>query len=338
MYELPISLLVDVIPFNNQGETAATGIAGVLALMGFLCCILVATALYRQGDRSPNTCRPDAYSVGICCLSICTLVMIVLERYMSIFHTVRWYTRETLVLIGFLWVTCFGIISMPLFVDRTVFFLQSSKIICISSWSSHNIIAKGLALFCLSVIFSSVLFICFAYSRIVVLFFSKSRDEIFSRQLSQTPNSRAQRQFTDLQWKLLLKSFIISGTYLTCWTPYGLLVTISIATETPAGPEFDAFATILGLMNSVLNPMLLCLFDARIKKGVLRLIPYMGVNTSKKGSTQKIQSNEALPMSPSGVGPSNAIVMTDDEKNSVATVRLVKEADSSHARVGGRTV
>ncbi|KAJ3270750.1 hypothetical protein HDV01_007442 [Terramyces sp. JEL0728] len=97
-----------------------------------------------------------------------------------------------------------------------------------------------------------------------------SHHQSISTVAPKTENSREKEKV------LLIKSIIISGTFITCWSPYLIVIVYSLVSGLPAPAFWDSLVSIFALCNSAVNPVLLFTLDKRIRGYVLEMLRLKG--------------------------------------------------------------
>ncbi len=70
------------------------------------------------------------------------------------------------------------------------------------------------------------------------------------------------------EYRLLLKAVLITGCFLTFYSPYMGLVLVQIITNIPASKSIDQIVCLGIVLNAFINPILLYKLDNRVKQNV----------------------------------------------------------------------
>ncbi|KAI8906932.1 hypothetical protein EDD86DRAFT_57711 [Gorgonomyces haynaldii] len=284
-----IGLLFSLLIFvSSIGRTTSPSMILILTLTMadfMFCCAAVyfgiADTIAMRFSTGKIGCLVYANIVMISCyLSITTLGAITLERYNNVVRQKTLTRKGALQILAVLILTSFLFIMTPMLLGHyEVFALMPSHQVCAMVFWDRRAAPLSQAIIALVVILSCAGLMCYAYVVIVMTYFKhkKSRQTgSYKTDLgSQNKSMRTEEdEALELQFerRLLRKCIAISGLYIVCWTPYGIKGFIELFTERPIDPYWDSFCTILALLNSTLNPVLLYMFDARIKSNISDLL------------------------------------------------------------------
>ncbi|KAJ3320562.1 hypothetical protein HDV06_005185 [Boothiomyces sp. JEL0866] len=255
--------------------------------------------------------------LGGCFASVLTIFAITLERYLAVMYGKILKVSEIWIMIALIWVASLLIAAFPWYTDTYgyVLALQPGREICtVAWWDRHPMNILMLSL-CLVTLALAVSFICFAYFMIVLKYYetqaavrgSGAKSSLKSSTVDKEPekkiiksNMKVSSQSSsshatkselisapkDKERMLLIKSIIISGTFIFCWycesharTPYLLMIIYSLSSGLPAPPFWDSFVSIAALINSAVNPVLLVTLDLRIRSNVCE---FLGIKSKGK--------------------------------------------------------
>ncbi|KAJ3320561.1 hypothetical protein HDV06_005184 [Boothiomyces sp. JEL0866] len=242
--------------------------------------------------------------LGACFASVFCIIAITLERYKAVMHGKLLSNSDARLWICAIWISSILISTFPLYTgsDEYALALHPGKVICAVAWwdrSPLTIIMITLSMVTLAV---SVSFIVYAYVMIVVKFVStqaafhssENKSDIksaaadrksvskgqstvkgsasTSAHASKVNSEKPEKNSRDKEKILLIKSILISGTFIVCWTPYLMMIIYSLITGTPAPSAWDSIACIFAVTNSAVNPLLLVALDSRIQSYVFEML------------------------------------------------------------------
>ncbi|KAJ3318890.1 hypothetical protein HDV06_006942 [Boothiomyces sp. JEL0866] len=88
------------------------------------------------------------------------------------------------------------------------------------------------------------------------------------------------RKFSKREKELIKKAIIICLSFIVCWIPISCAIIYSEITLDVVGTNVDGITTFLMVTNSVINPYLLILLDARIKQNPITSLEQTSVDDS----------------------------------------------------------
>ena len=226
-------------------------------------------------------CELDTFANNVCCGgSLMTLAAIAMERYLS----ARYLNSRSWKVI-YVWIICiilmsFGLASFPYLVGdpRKFVALEEHLHGCSNNWAGVDLGSQLGTYACLAVIVISTQMVGICYFLVYRLFSTASLEK-------KKKNLKAQKT-------ILLRCSVITGVLIGLWTPYLIKVLINLVTRQPVSYTFSFFSVHLIMVNSVLNPVMLILFDNRIRANTLGWLSFTfnagnsGSQTSAKRSRQ----------------------------------------------------
>jgi len=178
--------------------------------------------------------------------------------------------------------------------------LGPSKVACAISWWETKPLALLATSIVIVVVGSGFLLVSSVYTWIYFHYrhLNRKKNEALQRQERRESdsaiNSKDVSQMNAVKPEeraLFIKCVSITACFFLTWTPYMLLIFISLATSRPVSSVYDGLATIAVAIYSVLNAIVLILLDNRIKSSVFQLMNW------------KIRSSDATQRSAEGRSP-----------------------------------
>jgi hypothetical protein len=237
-------------------------------------------------------CAIDAFIVlSSCFCSIWTLMTATLERYFQVVRSKDLTkSRAWLSVIG-LWLISFVIGGLPLITNtyQSTYGLQSTNLLCNFSWWNNSPAQYVMHFFSFGAIFGCLAVIIFCYAGIF-LKFRKTVRSVQAKELitqsfmtataktvgSESTKSEKESIFSPKEVRLLIKSVVLTCTYVIGWTPYLIKIIVEIATEKRVPSEWEFFCQMCVLTNSTMNSFLMIFLDARVKENVMTLFSRFG--------------------------------------------------------------
>ncbi|KAI8906927.1 hypothetical protein EDD86DRAFT_256295 [Gorgonomyces haynaldii] len=219
-------------------------------------------------------------------LSLVTLLMITFERYNYVIRQKTLTLAQAWRTVGFLFLISFFVAVWPAMANQLQLYgLEPGKIVCALVFWDTTPIGLFQSLICMGLIFSCALVMIFCYAMIIRSYYVfKAQHKSTGSNLTslksaiddgnelQKKSSISKKEERDLETRLLIKCILISGMYICCWCGYGIKAIVEIATQKPIPPVWDVIVTIPTSMNSAFNPVLLYVFDSKIKANVREML------------------------------------------------------------------
>ena len=212
-----------------------------------------------------------------------------------------------------IWVFIFGYACLPFAfaAEGYTYALQSSHLVCVWTWwdIDHPLVISGSVVTILVVVGGSSLMVVIYYLIIdcVITSTKKLNNMMMSLQTSndhpsavgskgRPSNVEKAQGLSREEKRLIVNGMIISGCFILSWVPYVILVIIEMATKSPISAALDAFRVITCTFNSILNPIILFIFDLRVQTATIDLL---GVKGLSLGSRSRSQRSRPKPVSAS---------------------------------------
>ncbi|KAI8908990.1 hypothetical protein EDD86DRAFT_206623 [Gorgonomyces haynaldii] len=205
-----------------------------------------------------------------CFYSILFVSLIALERYAAIVLA-RPLTKKDiwkLLHINSIVGTASFIIPFALN-DYSQFALQSSREVCSNAFWRHEPLPLISTVVCLFVMIGSTIVLVFCYGTILRSYLrlrTSMKDTATS--IYDTQSAPPDKSQKDLERRLLIKCIAVSGVYVFFWSPYTIKILVEVITGKPLEVSLDIFCHCFALLNSALNPVVLYVFDARIRTNI----------------------------------------------------------------------
>jgi hypothetical protein len=233
-------------------------------------------------------CAIDAFIVlSSCFCSILTLWTATLERYFQVVHSKDLTKRRAWVSVLGLWLVSFIIGGLPLITNtsQTTYGLQSTNLLCNFAWWNNSLAQIVMHILSFVTLFGCLSAICFCYIGIFLKFRATMRHvqakELITQSFmiktaksesSQATKSDRESIFSPKEVRLLIKSIVLTCTYIIGWTPYMIKIIVEIATEKQVPSEWEFFCQMCVLTNSTMNSFLMIFLDARVRENVSTLL------------------------------------------------------------------
>jgi hypothetical protein len=185
-------------------------------------------------------------------VSVGSYTFIALERYMVIFHNLSGHENKTKLAIISFWIFA-GLGGFYSSNDGQKASLLPSKIACGPS-SLHSVLMN-------------VVFAIFAISPFIMAYCYYSIFKYYVRKQSQYRQANEQEALASnpKERQLLYKLSSIAGSFLVLVVPFPLVKFYSLITNTPISSIADIVRTLLLVFNSIVNPVILYIYDPQIK-------------------------------------------------------------------------
>ncbi|XP_030845478.1 melatonin receptor type 1B-B-like [Strongylocentrotus purpuratus] len=199
---------------------------------------------------------------SICSISINRYICITKSKYYGTIYT----RRNTLLMTASLWILC-AFIDLPNYIGLGAHIFDVKKMGCSFDRLGHYgytfyFIGMGVVIpLCL---------VLFCYIR-VFIFVRESERRIHSWQTQGDQAARSQMpRVSKADRRLMITVFIIFIVFLTCWTPYVIIVLTDVNNVYPK--ELYVGAVIMAHLNSSLNSILYGITNRRFREGYKRLL------------------------------------------------------------------
>jgi hypothetical protein len=270
-----LGMVANLIVFSsNVGKSNSESAKLLLSLVacdfifGLTCFVAVVAAVWYNGfGLGVNGC------IAICCAlivstsgSVITLAAVALERYLSVVKGVVLTQTQVLKWLACIWIYTFSYMSLP-FIFQSQYQsirLEESGQSCLIAWYGRDPPTQFLAILGIFVMSSANGLIMFCY---------KSVYETFVAAIKQ---SRHQSTLVHKERKIFHMCLFMTGSFTLLWTPmFGSMLYELISGKTTL-PEYSNFATFIGTLTILFNPIALVYFDNRIRAHVIEFLHLSG--------------------------------------------------------------
>lgn len=268
------------------------------------------------------------------CISIFTLSLIATQNYFTVVRqpSCEWLQitrkRAKFHLLG-LWSLCLGfsLLSLGPFESWSYIVFNPTTAHC--GLAFPDTLGDKLKLSFLALI-AFIIPVCgmsFAYSRI--FFKVRSHEGIINH------NTRRGNQFSAVTRKLAVTLCLMFGTFLVCWLPFFLLITLAIVLNDVSNlPWFlGRFAYWSGYLNCAINPSLYCLRSSAFKDVIRRRSSTSGDAITSK-ITPFVRRQRAFSLPAVSVASFNCPVSRRMERQSYPNTGLGRDGSMQELRIG----
>lgn len=219
-------------------------------------------------------------SMTIVSVSVLSMVAISAERYLSIFYAVNLSNSHFMIILSGIWLAPLGVgpltwlVNMDMIGDYIL--LQNGKSTCMANFGGRSFVGRFISCAYLVCLFLSIAWVVYAYVKIYVYYTRANRKK----------NKGANVKKAKLERELLIKCMSLSIVFLVCWIPFLLYTFYMLITGDQPSPTFTSLCATNSVLNSALNPMLLLVFDSRIRSEVVEVfsVPVAMASASTYGS------------------------------------------------------
>jgi hypothetical protein len=226
--------------------------------------------------------------IGMACSSLLHIVSLSMERYISIFYQIQCNNSQYRVWVMTMWVISTAMVLYPLYTgtqDEGID-LGPSLLVCAGRWSSRKLLPMTFSIVPLVIIFLSTGLNLFVYSRMIISYMKIVK----AKESHQTNAQVSIEVFSRNERKLLIKAAFLTISYFICWAPYAAQIFIALISGEPVSRLFDAIGCLGCLLNSCMNPVLLYIYDHRIKKNFGEYWGFDLFRRSRKADSELSQS------------------------------------------------
>ncbi|KAI8909159.1 hypothetical protein EDD86DRAFT_207067 [Gorgonomyces haynaldii] len=180
----------------------------------------------------------------------------------------------------------------------------AKKLKCnIACWNRHP---QTLVQICLALIMiaSSILGVLYMYFCILRFYFLQSKLSSSTKDMKSLSTdyyngarSSAHTEKDDrasLERRLLIKCLSVTVAFMGCWAPFVVKAIIEVSSGHHIAEDWDGFITTMTVLNSTLNPLMLMIFDARVRANVIQLFSHYPMLGSKSESINFSQRNSLV--------------------------------------------
>ena len=237
-------------------------------------------------------------------VSINSLILLTLDRYLIVIHRHFMTEKKTTQILALIWVASIAVCSYPVYTGNFwyILTLEPSKLFCSGVyWGKEPLLVLGIAIV-LTVIALGVIVISLAYTKILFFYYSamkRKRERLNSGSMMTVEDEAIKAN----ERKLLFKCLAITVGFFLSWICYLVKIIIEVVLSEPSDPIFDSISSIGVFLYSCLNPFVIYLFDASIRKVIDTHIEKMWSrfkerwksSTSLSNLLTQPSSSEALP-------------------------------------------
>ncbi|KAJ3369035.1 hypothetical protein HDU91_000146 [Kappamyces sp. JEL0680] len=255
----------------------------------------------------------SVFVIVTCTMSILSLLSITVERCMWPWLTVDlmvvWKVPTGDVAVRYwslmIWLVSLLFALFPVITNShlEVFALHPGRLYCVVAWGRSQWVTI-MNVFAMITIGSALCGLTFCYTRIVQVFMDAQRKH------RQNKGSKSVLAMNEKEKKIALMSFIITFNFCACYSPYFLLILYEWITGNPIAPALDQTCTVMVILNSVANPILLLKFDASIRTNVLEMLGIRG--TSSPMTSTNISTGTRPSLGPAAPRPNRTHSITPD--------------------------
>lgn len=237
-------------------------------------------------------------------VSINSLILLTADRYLIVIHHHYMSERKTSQILALIWVSSIVVCSYPVYTGNFwyILTLEPSKLFCSGVyWGKEPLLVLGIAIV-LTVIALGVVVISIAYTKILFFYYSaiKRKRERLNSAIMMTVEDEAIKAN---ERKLLFKCLAITGGFFLSWICYLVKIIMEVALSEPSDPIFDSISSIGVFLYSCLNPFVIYLFDASIRKVIDTQIAKMWSGLKERWKSSTSLSNLLTQPSSSGALP-----------------------------------
>jgi hypothetical protein len=235
-----------------------------------------------------NGCLVVFIVVYFCCfVSINTLTIIALERFLSVVKGIILSETTINYLILTVWLSGIATVSIP-FIANTYLYtivLENSATNCIARWT-----AEGTPSLLLNYI--TVLVYVFGYIFMIFGYYQIYRKFTKARNPKKLNNPKYLARFDEQQRKVVTMCVMLSGSFIVHWSPYCAKVLYEVITRKETNEYWTMIGVTLGFCKSAFNPFLMFKYDNRIKSQVYETLIALKLakrrNSDQEGHDQNI--------------------------------------------------
>ncbi|KAJ3319254.1 hypothetical protein HDV06_006582 [Boothiomyces sp. JEL0866] len=209
-------------------------------------------------------------TVTFCTTSALSLMMITMERYLSIMKGMELDFRKAKIWISSVWAfaTIFGLYPFYTNSYKEIIVLHPSRLTCAYFWFSPDPFILPASIITLSMVAIVTGFVNFAYTRIVLFYFGRKKNK---------------QGMTSKEFLLLKKSLIICFCQMFGWSLFFVEVLYEIINRKSISVLFDGISLCFAASNTVGNAIILISLDSNVRSNLNDLVgKYYGL-TLKSG-------------------------------------------------------
>ncbi|KAI8908225.1 hypothetical protein DFJ77DRAFT_169154 [Powellomyces hirtus] len=221
--------------------------------------------------------------------SIWGICSMLLERYAAIVRSKPLEYRSCFYLIASGWAVCAIFSSLPSFVNGAI--RQPSGVYCIVDWTTSNGYLLILVIWDMLLCSAGIALMLVTYYMInkrVREVQRRTREATHGPSYSSSnlghsgtgsnsatrsggAGTKPSREESAMQRRIFIKSVMIASAFVICWSPYCLLICISVFRIATIPPWYDGLAASCTYLNAILNPCLVIWYDKSVRDMVKHL-------------------------------------------------------------------
>lgn len=267
--------------------------------------------------------------------SVLSMVAISVERYLSIFHAIAFTQFQLGLMVALIWIVplilgpLIWLTSMDNVGDYVM--LQNGKSICMANFGSSSTTGKFIAYAYLVSLFASITWVVYAYVTIYCYY----------KKANRRKNPKINIKKAKLERELLIKCMSLSILFLICWIPFLIFIVYMVVMGEQPPEAFTSLCATNSVLNSALNPLLLLVFDSRIRTEVIEVfinpLAKASVSTygSKAASVNDKEKHEDVKVLSDRVmckDPSDDKIVQESDKNKELKKEMCDDAISGYLR------
>ena len=204
--------------------------------------------------------------------------MIALDRYLLICHGyfASWSKTGMLLLIGWFVASVFpALVIFPILPNSIIL---ANGIMCYPNFTSQDPIIGGLHIMTLSIISLALLTVVFCYTNVFLKYQSMLRRKEGGGEMSRNEETA----LSSKSKKLLKKLVLITTTFLVTFAPFVISFFVMMATKSEVHDNVEIVVITIYEVGLLLNPILIYLLDAKMKRSVNDILGINKIMPKKK--------------------------------------------------------
>jgi hypothetical protein len=200
--------------------------------------------------------------MGSSCVSIWTLGVAAMERYVSVVMGIVLTERQVYLWLSFPWFLAVLLTSLPFLMQtpmRTIQ-LEPHHWLCSVAWHDHSwqtLVQTSLCITCFSISFAMNIY---CYTKVYIAFTEACKAK------------KKTQAILDSQRKVFIKCVALTCAFVLVWITYYIKMYVELLTGKRVDPIFASFAAFLGGIGPSLNSFVMCYFDNRLRGNVMEFL------------------------------------------------------------------
>lgn len=220
-------------------------------------------------------------------VSVFSLVIIAVNRYISIAHPMRsqvFSRKKSCVLISFTWIMSALLFSPYLYIFHLYYDRGFTG--CAWWWPSHNQLATTI----FYSIVTATIFVIPMIAIIVMYSLMAYKIKLNSKNIEGMLNDKQARKRRERNNNIFYVSIVIVCCFVFLWGPYHCFVAVFLTGNSPSDPMVTFVVQFLGYLNSAVNPCVYFIFLKHFRKGLRNL--GKSKNSSRNNSISLLSSRQ----------------------------------------------